>query len=193
MEISAALAADLRLLSDLLDRDDADLETLLRTLAADVRLAVDSCLGLSMNVVIEGKPIAFTVCDGRALSVNASVEVPLHLLCRVEEGSSLVFFAANAGAFVDLAADLAFTLGLAPQLLQLDQHLTLGEPTEGMSGLAEMAQIEQAVGILIDQGHTISGARSELHRRAVQAETSVRAVAVLLIASAISGRARAAE
>ncbi|MDP9094783.1 MAG: hypothetical protein M3N95_18055 [Actinomycetota bacterium] len=80
--------------------------------------------------------------------------------------SSLLFYAADPGAFVDLAADLSFALGLELSDLVLDRHLTLPRHGEGIDGFEFWSGINQAVGVLIARGHTPESARTELHRLA---------------------------
>ena len=80
----------------------------------------------------------------------------------------MVFHAGKAGAFVDLAADTRHAYGLAGRVV-LDGHLTPtpGPPgPPGVSGLDEVSVINQAIGVLIDQGHRQRQAHDELHRRA---------------------------
>lgn len=78
----------------------------------------------------------------------------------------MVLYAATPGAFVDLAADLAWVLRLEPTALALDQHLVVPVSSDGLVGLAEHATINRAIGVLIARGHTPASARGELRRQA---------------------------
>jgi hypothetical protein len=179
MEIPAALAADLKALTDALDEPGTDLETLLRTLAADARSTVDSFRGLTMRLIIDGYPITLTTMD--PVDVGASLRMPLKALCDVEPGSELLLYADKPGAFVDLAADLSYALRLTPDAVILDDDLNPASSPAGIGGLTEMSHVNQAIGILIDQGHLPRNARTELERLAHQAETTVHAAAEHLI------------
>ena len=95
--------------------------------------------------------------------MDASLSLPLHLIGAAERGSALVFYAGNAGAFVDLAADLTHGLDVLPGVLALDEHLHL--PTE-QSNLDGLSRIDQAIGMLIGRGHTPDEAQVELRRLA---------------------------
>jgi hypothetical protein len=77
--------------------------------------------------------------------------------------SRVVFYASTSGAFVDLAADLAFVLGttssnagLAEDLaspIRLDADAPPSSRQFDLTGVAELATIDRAVGVLIGQGH----------------------------------------
>jgi hypothetical protein len=179
MEIPAALAADLKALTDALDEPGTDLETLLRTLAADARNAVDSFRGLTMTLIIDGYPITLTTMD--PVDVGASLRLPLKALCDVEPGSELLLYADKPGAFVDLAADLSYALRLTPDVVTLDDDLNPASDPTRLNGLTEMSSVNQAIGILIDRGHLPDSARTELDRLAHQAQTTLHAAAQQLI------------
>jgi hypothetical protein len=183
VEISAALAADLKSLTDALDQPGTDLEALLRGLADDSRRAVHSFLGLTMTLIVEGYPVTLTAMDEFTEDgdIASSMLLPLPALSNAEQGSLIVFYASRAGAFVDFAADLSFALRLELDALALDEHLTLPVGELGLAGLADMTDVNQAIGILIARGDTPAGARTELHRRAHLAEITVRDAALLLI------------
>jgi hypothetical protein len=94
---------------------------------------------------------------------------------------TVTLYAATAGAFVDLAADLAFMFGLSLADIAIDQQLS--PPTAEEPGVAEWAQINQAIGVLIDRGHLPEQARAVLHRDAARAGMTLAATAALLLAS----------
>ena len=186
MEISAALVADLTSLTDSLDQPDTDLEALLRALAEDTRRAVRSYLGLTMTLIVDGYPVTLTAMDEFADpgEIATSVLLPLPAVCDAEPGSVIVFYAATAGAFVGFAADMGFALGLGLDALTLDEHRI--PPGEGSSrtGLVDMSQVNQAIGILIERGHTPERAGTELRRYARLAQITAPAAARQLIAHA---------
>ena len=155
MDVSPTLSADLAALTQSLG-EPGDLESSVRALAHHVAAGVASYLGLTMEVVADGFEISFTVLE-HADSIHKianSLRIPLDRNSGAGAGSSLVLYAANPGAFVDLAADLSFALDLGPDALQLDAHLHAPSPEFDSIGLAAHSTINQAIGILIDRGHT---------------------------------------
>jgi hypothetical protein len=168
VDLSAALAADLTALTDILDDPQTDLETQLRSFVDDVRSAVRSYLGLSMTTIVDGHHVTLDLVEGfvDSAGIATSLLLPLPAISAAEPGGALLLYAANAGAFVDLAADLAWALGLDPAALILDEHLTAPAGVSALSGLAELSITNQAIGVLIDRGHTPQTARDELHRHA---------------------------
>jgi hypothetical protein len=188
MDLSAALAADLTALSEAL-HGDVDLETTLRHFAATAALAVPSYLGMTMTVIVDGHRVSFTEPErpGGQRPVATSVMIPLSDIAGSEAGSSLVLYAAAPGAFVDLAADLTYALQVGPDVLALDAQRTPAVDESGLNGLADLTQINQALGILIGVGHTLDGARSELQRLAHRAQSTLRVAAQELIHASTPG------
>ena len=170
MDISRALAVDLAALSDALGDSDVDLETLLQALAADLKDAIASYIGMTLTIIVNGHEFSFTMfLEANAEAVATSLKIPLAALSSAEEGTSLVLYATMPGAFVDLAADLSYVLGLGPDLLVPDQRTAHHATTldqAGVAGLAEYSLVNQAVGVLIARGHTAESARDELRRLA---------------------------
>ena len=128
MEISAALAADLALLDDAVNEPDIDIVEILMLLARDAKAAVESFVGLSLSMVL-GEPMSFTSLDVgvEPASVASSLLLPLSQLrpTGTEGDVTLVLYAGRPGAFVDLAADLAWQTGQDPASFPLDRHLEL--------------------------------------------------------------------
>lgn len=174
MDLPAALAAELAALSAA--EPGTDLEEHLRALAADLARAVNGYRGLAMTVLVDGRPVTLHAAepDGTA-AVVASLLLPL------SAEVTLVLYAARAGAFVDLAADLAFGLGLPLAAVVLDAHLSPPAGPPALSGLRELATVNQAIGVLIGRGHTQAAARDELTRLAAAAGRSVLAGAEHLL------------
>ncbi|MDT4951025.1 MAG: hypothetical protein QOJ37_3620 [Pseudonocardiales bacterium] len=186
MDISAALAADLAVLTQALDTDDADLETQLNALTADLQLAVTSYTGMTMTIALDGRTVSFSVHDNptSAASPATSLLIPLAALTTTDTASTLLLYAATPGAFVDLAADLRYTLGIGPATLVLDGHLTAPATGPGMIGLDTHFALDQAIGVLIGRGHTPETARDELHRLASLDHGDLHAAAEQIILSA---------
>jgi ANTAR domain. len=189
VDISAALATDLAILRQAFDDQDNDLELILRAFSTDIRQAVSSYLGMTMTIALDGAEVSFAVNAGSApqRGAGASLLIPLAAVTPVDAAGTLLLYAATPGAFVDLAADLSYALGIDPTKLLLDSHLvrSADAPADlaGLAGLHEHIAINQAIGILIARGHTPGAARDELHRRAALAHRSVRSVAEALIRS----------
>lgn len=165
MDHSASLAADLARLSDAAQNPGDGLEPVLERLVADLRRAIGSYLGLTMTIAVEGHEISFTQSE-RAEPAGTSLQIPLAPVAGSEPGSALVLYAAVPGAFVDLAADMAWILALEPATLVLDAHLGVPVSSEAVIGLREHATINRALGALIEQGFAPDAARAELRRRA---------------------------
>ena len=94
--------------------------------------------------------------------------LPLDALGVTGPGGTVVFYAARPGAFVDLAADTSFAYSLDGHV-RLDEHLPSPDhPTgpPGVSGHTELSTINQAIGALLDRGHTTTEARGVLQRLA---------------------------
>lgn len=178
MHISPTLVALLAALTQSLD-EPCDLESNVRALARRVATAVASYLGLTMAVVADGYELSFTIREDidSMPEIGNSLRIPLDDLSGGESGSSLVLYAATPGAFVDLAADLSFALGLGPGVLVLDAHLHAPLPGFDPAGLAAHSTINQAVGVFIDRGHTVESARDELRRRAAHGSIDLVAAA----------------
>ena len=101
----------------------------------------------------------------------------------MDQGLPATYVGVAAG---DLDADDArwiFNLSGPPVL---DGHLAGGrnhaEPA-GITGLAAYTNINQAIGVLIEEGHTPAGARDELVQRSVRAGRSLPETALQLLDS----------
>jgi hypothetical protein len=144
--------------------------------------SVRSYRGLQLTISQNGFPIVLTGFahdghDGHDGAVATSLRVPLTLLdSSFAEESRIVFYAGTPGAFVDLAADLAFALRDGSTSERLDNAAIRldADPlprTRGfsMSGLTEMSTIDQAIGAMIVQGHHPDHAHATLRRDAARA------------------------
>jgi hypothetical protein len=188
VEIDAALAAELAVLTEALDDPGADIAENLLRLATDARAAVASYRGLMVLIPGADPPIAFTAFDDGAKTGDirtslmlASATVNDDSLPRV----SLVLFAAVPGAFVDLAADLTWMAGQPLTSVVLDQHLPVRVDDHDHAGdtLQKASVINQALGVLIGRGCTPEQADLELAARAAEAGTDRHRAAVQLLDS----------
>lgn len=175
MAISAPVAADLASLTGLLNEPDVDLESELRALSVNLNAAISSYLAMTVTISLDGHRISFTVLeradtaqDGPGVTA-ASLLIPLSGAIDGAGGNTLVVYSSTAGAFVDLAADLSYALGVELSALVLDAHLDgldVQSSTAGMAGLAELTIINQALGVLLARGYTPNSGRLELQRLA---------------------------
>jgi hypothetical protein len=170
VNLPAALAADLGLLSSAIQHTDGGLEPVLESLGNELQAAIDSYVGLTITIAADGHHISFTTSKSGAVSTT-SLSIPLSVLVGGEAGSSLVLYAGTPGAFVDLAADLAWVLEIKPSALVLDQHVAVPPSSEGVIGLREHATINRAIGALIERGRTPKAARTALRRHADDAHS----------------------
>jgi len=175
----AALARDLASLTAMLATPGADLEALLAGLADRMRRAVPSYVGLSMTVVMDGCPITLAATPGG--EVATSMRLPLTALGAAEAGSVVVFYAAQPGAFVDLAADAEFAAGDGDGLVVLDDELHRPPAVSGLAGLDILSAVNRAIGHLIGDGYHPEEAGAELDRRARIAGVSRHAAALRVV------------
>ena len=189
MDISAALAVQLAVLTQALDNPGIDLEAELRTFTTDIKRAVASYTGMTMTIALDGHAVSFTVHDDATTKPTTSLLVPLAALAPTDAASTLLLYAATPGAFVDLAADLSYALGIGAAALVLDGHLEPPADSAWLSGLEDHSAINQAIGVLIGDGHTPESAHDELHRLARSDHDDLRAAAEAVIRDARSGPA----
>jgi hypothetical protein len=174
MKISAALAADLGILTAALDESGADMLHSLHRLGVDAQAAVPAYLGLSVSVDGTDPPFTFTTfADGAADNVRTSLRMTLP---GVGDGwasptVALIFYAGTPGTFVDLAADLAWLTGRPPSDFALDQHLSVPAGSDAGTSLRAASVINQAIGVLIGRGYTPRQAHSKLRTQADRART----------------------
>jgi hypothetical protein len=186
VEISAALAADLALLSDALDLPGDAITEAVRQLAADAGLAVRSYLGLSVFTAGGQPSFSFVLmADGaEQADIRASLMIPLSRLPGPDVSAvdvSVVLFAAKQGAFVDMAADMAWILGRELDNISVDQHLVADAMANAGLSLGERSMINQALGVLLSRGMTPAQADVELDAHAAGAGMSRHAASVHLL------------
>ena len=111
-EFSTALLRDLLDLTGSIGLADDELETRLAALLSGCRAAIPSYRGLQLTVMDGTQPVTLSAVDSTgAGQISTSLRLPFTALGPgFHRGSQAVFYAANPGAFVDLAADLGHTL-----------------------------------------------------------------------------------
>ena len=161
-----------------------DLQAVLDVLLDDLSAAICSFLGVSVRLLVDEFPVTLTAINpGVRFPVGASLQLPPAALTGVGLGGTMVFYARNPGAFVDLAADIDRVHG--PGVV-LDGHLAelTGQPPlrSGITGLADLSLINQAVGVLITRGYDPGEALAELRSRAADTACGVPDVARQVLA-----------
>jgi hypothetical protein len=158
-----------------------ELAALLHDFVEDLKLAVPSYRGMSIRFDVTDHEVALSLLESGTGDIATSMLLPLSAVASQHGAGVLMVYASTPGAFVDLAADLSFALRLAPDALMLDQHLENVPASSRIDGLNEYSTINQAIGVLIDQGHTVASAGSELRRQAVHQGVAVHAAAATVL------------
>ena len=179
LELPRSLLASLRDLTTDIGWDDPTVGEALRALVRELDKAVASYRGLQLTIVSNGSPVVLTAfTDDHDDAPLTSLRVPLVLLdSRFAAGSRVVFYASTPGAFVDLAADLAYALGrtqevvenLAPPAIPIDADLPPLTRDCNLAGATELLTIDRAVGVMIDHGHHPDRAHATLRSDAARA------------------------
>jgi hypothetical protein len=168
VEITAALAEDLGILTAALDEPGADVGDSLRQLMADATAAIPTFLGLSVTVDGSDPPFTFTTfVKGVGVGdVRTSLRLALPGVGDVGliPAVAVVLYAGSPGTFVDLAADLAWLTAQPFDDFVLDQHLSADAESYAATSRSEVSVINQAIGTLIGQGYTLEQAKRHLAR-----------------------------
>lgn len=190
MEITAALAADLAILSEALVETDADILEAFRQLAADVKVAVRSYLGLAVIARTSTFPLALTAMEPFTHRDDVVSSLLMPPSDQDLDGHNrqlvVILYAGRAGAFVDLAADLSWLSGRPLSDFTLDQHLSLPEP-DSQVDVRGSSVVNQAIGVLIGRGYTPTQAALEIDARAAAAGESRVDAAALILGDAPAG------
>jgi len=94
--------------------------------------------------------------------------------------------AAEPGAFLLLADDLTARLGPHSPAVELDNHLSMPPvltPESLAASLADLREVNQGLGLLVEQGLPPEAARAELQRRARDLGTTLGGAGRVLLAS----------
>jgi hypothetical protein len=156
-----------------------DLETSLMALTAALKHAVPSYRGLVLTLVVDEQPVSVTSAEPADISdIATSLCLSLAWVPLLAADSQITFYAAVPGTFVDLAADLSFILG--SEALRLDDELPSALVTD-LAGVRSLFAVNEAVGVLIDHGHTPDGAQRRLRHMADTSGVSVHRAAEVVI------------
>ncbi|BBY38918.1 hypothetical protein MMAN_30520 [Mycobacterium mantenii] len=186
MNLTAALAADLGILTAALDKPGVDVAHSLRQLAADATAAVPTFLGLSVAVAGSDPPFTLTAFVEGAGTGDVRTSLRLALSGVGDVGLLpavvLVLYAGSPGTFVDLAADLAWLTARPLSDFVLDQHLLAPAEQCSATNPFEDSVINQAIGALIGQGYTPEQAERHLTAEGAAAGLSRHAVGLRILA-----------
>lgn len=170
MRIPATLAADLALLTEVLDSSAPDVADTLSELVFEVARAVPSYIGLSLLAGDRETAVEVTTIENATQAARIHTSLRFSLASGSPQGGHgsaagvLILYAAGPGALVDLAADLTWLTGQSLIEAHLDEDLAgpkapLGRPLQWLS------TINQALGLLIDGGLTLEQANAEIDAR----------------------------
>lgn len=184
--ITTALAENIRELSASLDQTSSQVEESLASLRRDLKLAVRSSVGLALTVVMDpDQQITLTSVDHFTdpSDITTSLRLPMHWAA-MEPGARIIFYAESPGAFVDLAADLSYSLRLAPGTIVLDEDTAAPVSASGLVGATESSIVNQAIGVLIARGYTPRTAGTHLLHQAGELRCDVHHAATHVLKSA---------
>jgi len=185
VKITASMAAALALLTEALDEPDTDIAHSLHRFTLDAAAAVTSYLGLSVVVSQSNPPFTVTTLADGALAGDICTSLHV-LLPGIGDGHdpvsvALILYAGTPGAFVDLAADLAWLTGRPLTEVILDEHLTVPAGSDTTDQLQAASDINQAIGVLIGRGHTPQQAHRQLDTHAANNRTDRHTAARLIL------------
>ena len=187
MNITTGLAGDLRLLTAALDEPGTDIAEGLQQLAFDARTAVGSYQGLSLSLSRSDPSYTCTYLDDGVLAGDIATSLRLTLpapgASRVPSPVVLTLYAGSPGAFVDLAADLAWLTARPSSEFVLDRDLPIPAGVRTGTPLAAASVINEAIGVLIGRGDTPQQADRRLNSRAAAAGTDRYGAARLVLAT----------
>lgn len=172
------------LLSAALTPDHAGLDVHLDALSDVLLAAVPSFLGFTLRADQfslswgSGMPAQ----PGDAISATSTLrwEVTSIMLAPL----TLVMYAANAGAWVDLSADLAWLTRDPPQRFIIDRDLPATMPLD-YTALTDASIVNQAIGALIERGLPPDEATAHLRDAACADDTDLATAAASLLATLI--------
>lgn len=194
MMIPATVLADLQLLDEVLEGASPDTRGMLAVLTSEAAHAVSSYLGLSVVILTDDEAaleITTLLSESSAEPIGASLRFDV----RGDSSSSseepalieLILYAAQPGAFVDLAADLTWLTARPWRDVRVDQDLV--GPQEGAQtrSLSAWSTLNQARGVLLSRGRTREEADSVLDARATATGVDRHRAAAELLAEVSSG------
>ncbi|WP_338178623.1 hypothetical protein [Jatrophihabitans sp.] len=185
-------------LTEVLDNPNIDIAATLRGVSSAAEMAVSSYVGLSVQIEMDAGVVTLEAFEDATTYpvVHSSLRASLQLgsdgqPSKASPMVSIVLYASNAGAFVDLAADLSWlTAGLgatdtahfSSSDIEVDGHL---EPLRGHArrvSISDLTVVNQAIGVLIGEGETPEQAERELYLAAARDGVEVTAAGKAVLA-----------
>lgn len=179
MKLQPRLLADLARLTTALDSSTVDLAELVDRLSADIDAAVSAVVSITLTVIVDGEYFEVSASTGNSADHEpaSSLELTLSDPWRTGTEKYLRILSGTAGALVDFAADVSYSLGLGGDSAVLDRHLRSADEGRSAHALAAVSEVNQAIGVLIAGGRSAAEGRAELHRLAAQSGTQTAEVA----------------
>ena len=188
MKLSPDVGAALSALTEVLDDPAINIGHTLDELAETVRQAVPSSVGLSVHSGTDGARLELTagLDDILAATIGASLKFTLPLAGLQATATTIVLYATTRGAFVDLAADVAWLAGARVADIVLDEHLAPPAFADPQATLHALSSFDQAIGMLLGHGYTPEHAFDHIDQRAAASGTSRHNIAELIIKELIA-------
>lgn len=184
-DLDRVLAADLRELVADLGTDDHTW-TSLAMLERHLHHTVPSALGLTFVLPrsAAGPGVRVNLLRRRVepIEVAVTLEIALAALALGTEGA-VVLYASHRRAF----AHLGSVLGLRPDDL-VEQAPPASTIEPGIEGLHDRTTVNRGLGVLLNRGHDLVGARDELQYRAAENGTDLAGAARALLQDHHGGR-----
>ena len=179
----------LTLLTEALDDPEADIAHSLRRLTLDAAAAIPSHCGVSVAVPHSDPPITLTVLVDGAVAADVGTSLRFtfagHDRPRKSSAVVVILYARSPGAFVDLAADMAWLTGRSPSDFVLDEHVGVSAESVSEGQLLAASTIDQAIGALIGRGYTPRQADRQLDVHAANNHTDRYTAARRILANII--------
>ncbi|MDV8023528.1 hypothetical protein [Rhodococcus sp. IEGM 1330] len=178
MKLQPRLVNDLATLTESLDNSAVDLARSAGQLAADIDMAVSAVVSITLTVIVDGERFDVSIATHRPHQgvVASSLEFTLVGTPDSHTARQLLILSGTAGALVDFAADVGLALGLSESSAVLDRHLFHSNGTDfgpaELRSLADVSEVNQAIGVLVASGRTVAEARAELRRLAERSNRS---------------------
>ena len=137
------------------------------SLARAAGSSVTSLLGFSITLVVQTLPIELMAMRPEVVpgDIRSSLQLTLADLASDDVHGVVTFYAAEVGAFADLAAQVASSGPSALPNLRLDTAL-MPHLASGLTGFQKLTTINRAIGVLRSRGNNLRQANDILLRAA---------------------------
>jgi hypothetical protein len=158
LRIPPVLLEDLALLTEALDGSAVDIGVTVSLLMSDAARAVPSYVALSIRMSLLDMQTEVTTLEDDEQVARVKSSLRFRLPGRSSPGLigrpsiDIVLLASRSGAFVDLAADLAWLTQQPLDEFVLDADLPESRPLAPNVSLRGLSSINQAIGVLMSEG-----------------------------------------